>query len=1070
LSKRIEKRNGAPPYVPLWVKSNYSFLEGASHPEELIDRAHAHGLPAMALTDRDGFYGSVRAFVRAKELMEAHAGAPAEVHPPRMILGAQVSVEMERGITPLVLLAEDRRGYGEICQLLSKAHARAEQKGDARATLELVRTHASGVIALPSDAAMLEALAESHASRLYALVARHFEPEEKESEAKLRSMALRVGVETVATVEVLFHDRSRKALSDVLTCIRHGVTLRAAGRLLRQNAEHELVTPAGMARRFKDDLLSVARTLEVAERCTFELGQLRYRYPEEKLPEGFTEKSYLRTLTYEGARVRYPMGIPDEARAQIEKELELVEDLEYGGYFLTMQDVVRACKELNILCQGRGSAANSIVCYCLGITAVDPVRGDLLFERFLSRERAEPPDIDLDIEHERREEVIQYVYERWGRRHSAMVANFIRYRLKSAVRDVGKVLDLPELALDRASKILSRRESIDDDVIREAGLDPKSASTSHLLVLVSQIQDYPRHLSIHPGGFLLGHEPVDTLVPIENATMEKRTVVQWDKQDIEDLGLFKVDLLGLGILSVIHRAFDTLKEHEEIALEIATVPAEDATTYAMVSRGETVGVFQIESRAQMAMLPRLRPRTFYDLVIEVAIVRPGPIQGDMVHPYLRRREGLEPVAFPHPKLERVLGKTLGVPIFQEQVMKLAVAVAGYTPGEADQLRRDMAAWRSKGRIEKHREKLVTRMVEDGIPLEFAERVYKQIQGFGEYGFPESHAASFALLAYVTAWLRCHHPAHFACALLNAWPMGFYHPSTIVDDVKRRGVAVLPIDVRKSAWECTLEAVSKRGWGIRMGLRYVKGLGKREEEALARERVLNEAGEVVSPFRSIAEFVRRMRLSRRALESIAQAGAFDSFGPSGSAEPMDRRAALWEIARLSREEPGGFALDERPRAKKTRFRALSAPETIGWDYRTSLHSARGHPMEGLRPLCEDRGIPEARTVSRMKNGTRVRVAGLVICRQRPGTATGVTFLTLEDETGFVNIVCWRDVFERFELVGKTAAILEVRGRIQSEMNVVHVVAEELFDLGAEITRARVLGETSSTDLEKSRDFH
>ncbi len=1050
-------------YVPLWVKSNYSFLEGASHPEELIDRAHAHGLPAIALTDRDGLYGSVRAFVRGKELNEQHGASPEKAPPPRMILGAQVSVETDTGIVPLVLLAEDRRGYGEICQLLTKAHARAEQKGEARATLELVQAHASGVIALPTDPEMLETLASSHAGRLYALAARHFEPEEKTTEPKLRKVAARIGVETVAAIEVLFHDRMRKSLQDVLTCIRHGVTLREAGRLLRQNAEHELASPEQMHRRFKDDPGAVLRTLEVAERCTFELGQIRYRYPEEKLPEGFTEKSYLRTLTYEGALRRYPRGIPDDARGQIEKELALVLELEYGGYFLTMQDVVRACKELNILCQGRGSAANSIVCYCLGITAIDPVRGDLLFERFLSRERAEPPDIDLDIEHERREEVIQYVYERWGRRHSAMVANFIRYRLKSAVRDVGKVLDLPELALDRASKILSRRESVDDDVIREAGLDPKSPRVSHLLVLVSQIQDYPRHLSIHPGGFILGHEPVDTLVPIENATMEKRTVVQWDKQDVEDLGLFKVDLLGLGILSVIHRAFDTLKAHDEIDLEIATVPAEDATTYSMVSRGETVGVFQIESRAQMAMLPRLRPRTFYDLVIEVAIVRPGPIQGDMVHPYLRRREGVEAVSYPHPKLEQVLGKTLGVPIFQEQVMKLAVAVAGYTPGEADQLRRDMAAWRSKGRIEKHREKLVGRMTLDGIPLEFAERVYRQIEGFGEYGFPESHAASFALLAYVTAWLRCHHPAHFACALLNAWPMGFYHPSTIVDDVKRRGVVVLPIDVRKSAWECSLEAVSQRGWGIRMGLRYVKGLGKREEEALSRERALSESGEVMEPFRSIGDFVRRMRISRRALESIAQAGALDGFGG-------DRRAALWEIARLSREEPGGFALEEKPRGKKTRFRALSASETIGWDYRTSLHSARGHPMEGLRALLEERGMPEARTVSRMKNGTRVRVAGLVICRQRPGTATGVTFMTLEDETGFVNVVCWRDVFERFEVIGKTAAILEVRGKIQSEKSVVHLIAEELVDLGAEITRANVLGETHPADIEKSRDFH
>jgi error-prone DNA polymerase len=757
--------------------------------------------------------------------------------------------------------------------------------------------------------------------------------------------------------------------------------------------------------------------------------------------------------------------VPPEAQEQIERELALIEELEYGGYFLTMWDVVRFCREKNILCQGRGSAANSIVCFCLGITAIDPVRMDLLFERFLSRERAEPPDIDIDIEHDRREEVIQYVYERWGRRRAAMVANLIRYRLKSALRDVGKVLGLPEIALDRASKILSRRDAIDATVIREAGLDPEAPTTRQLLTLAVQIQDYPRHLGVHPGGFLLGSEPVDTLCPVEKATMPGRTVVQWDKQDVEDLGLFKVDLLGLGCLSVIHRAFDTMRDHDEIELEIATVPAEDPTTYAMVSRADTVGVFQIESRAQMSMLPRLAPRTFYDLVIEVAIVRPGPIQGDMVHPYLRRRAGKELVEFPHPKLERVLAKTLGVPIFQEQVMKLAVLCAGYTPGEADQLRRDMAAWRSKGRIERHREKLVGRMIEDGIPEEFAERVFSQIQGFGEYGFPESHAASFALLAYVTAWLKCHHPAHFCCAMLNSWPMGFYHPSTLIDDVKRHGVAVLPIDVKKSRWDCTLEAIPHRGWGIRMGLRYVKGLGVREEQRF--ETALSER-----PFDSLADFVRRVRIPRSMLERLAQAGAFDGFD-------RERRRVLWEIRRLQPEDPADLTIEKHAAPTRVRLPRLGVGETIVWDYRASLHSTRGHPVEELRGLLSARGIPDARTAQRLRHGAPATVAGLVICRQRPGTKTGVTFMTLEDETGFVNVVVWRDVFEKYERVGKTAALLLVRGKVQSEEGVVHVIADELHDLGEELTlaaqreaHARRAKERPVEELlvEKSRDFH
>jgi error-prone DNA polymerase len=1028
------------------VKTNHSFLEGASHPEELVDRAHQLRLPAIAITDRDGMYGIVKAWARGKELADAERSHG----PQRVIVGAEVTVlDPEPDGTPhaglrttgtqpgtrrIVLLATSREGYGRICRLLTLGHARAVRKGLSRVTWDEVRAQcATGVIALAPEARSLAELAG--ALPTYALVTRHLEAHDAAIEDALRAEARRRGVETVAAVEVLYHDRARQPLQDVLTCIRHGVTLATAGTHLRPNAEHELLTPEAMRALFADDPASVDRTIEIAAHCAFDMSQIRYRYPSEKLPAGETEQGWLRALTLDGARRRYPQGIPNDVLAQIERELALIEELDYGGYFLTMWDIVRYCREKNILCQGRGSAANSIVCFCLGITAIDPVRMDLLFERFLSRERAEPPDIDVDIEHERREEVIQYVYERWGRRHSAMVANLIRYRARSALRDVGKALDLPPLMLDHAAKALDPyATSVDAASVRAAGLDPDLPAVRRLLALVGQIQDFPRHLGIHPGGFLLGSEPVDTLVPIEPATMEGRTVIQWDKQDVEDLGLFKVDLLGLGALTVIHRCFDLLREYDEIDLEMATVPAEDPKTYHMISRGDTVGVFQIESRAQMAMLPRLKPHTFSDLVIAIAIVRPGPIQGDMVHPYLRRRAGLEPVTFPHPKLERVLAKTLGVPLFQEQVMKLAIECAGYSGGEADRLRRDMAAWRSKGRIEAHRDRLITRMVADGIPQDYAERVFHQIKGFSEYGFPESHAASFALIAYVTAWLKCHHPAAFTCALLNAWPMGFYRPSTIVEDAKRHGVTVLPIDVRRSKWDCTLEHVPGGArWAVRMGLRYVKGFGVREKEAI--ERAWAEG-----PPRDLPDFVRRTRLSRRAYEALAEAGALAGFG-------LDRRKAIWEVRALAAEVGIPMPLADAPSPRRgAQFRQIDRHEEIAWDYRTSMHSTRGHPMEALREALAARGYPDARSVATMPNGRRIRYAGIVICRQRPETAAGVTFMTLEDETGFVNVVIRRDVFKRFERVGKTASLLEVEGAIQARHGVVHLIAETLRDLG------------------------
>jgi len=868
--------------------------------------------------------------------------------------------------------------------------------------------------------------------RLYAMAARHRRAEDVTHEARLRERAARYGVPVVAATEVLYHTPSRRELQDILTCIRHRVTLDAAGRRTRPNAEHALKPHHLLATLFEDDRAALARTREVADRCSFSLADLRYRYPSERLPDGTTSSEWLRSLTLEGARRRYGGEIPQDVARQIDRELALIDELDYCGYFLTMKEIVRFCGEHGILCQGRGSAANSAVCYCLGITAVDPVRMGLLFERFLSRERNEPPDIDLDIEHDRREEVIQHVYGKYGRSRAAMVANVVRYRPRSAVRDVGKVLGLPETALDRLSKLLPHHGSIEPAVLARAGFDPTLSVHGHLLRGANEILDFPRHLSIHPGGFLLGHEPVSRLVPIENATMPDRTVIQWDKDSLEELGLFKVDLLGLGALNQLHRGFDLLERHYGESWSMATVPPDDTDTFDMICRADTVGVFQIESRAQMAMLPRLKPRTYYDLVVEVSIVRPGPITGGMVHPYLRRRSGEEPVVYAHPSLEPVLKKTLGVPLFQEQVIRLAMAAADYTPGEADQLRRDMAAWRRSGRIERHRDRLVRRMTDKGIEQEFAERVFEQIRGFGEYGFPESHAASFALIAYATAWMRCHYPDVFACSLLNAWPMGFYSPATIVDDAKRHGVEMRPVDVRSSGRECTLEAAppanGRRGrFAVRMGLCYVKGLGRAQALRIERARAEQAYG-------SVEDFVRRTDLDLGSLERLAEAGALAGLEP-------DRRAALWQARGVARRPRPDLALAmDTPTPG---FAELDAFETISWDYRTMSHSPRGHPLAPLREALTARGLPDARGVSAMSDGDRVRYAGLVICRQRPGTASGVVFMTLEDETGFVNLVVWSKVFDKQAILVKTAAFLGVTGKLQVKDGVVHVIAQRFW---------------------------
>jgi error-prone DNA polymerase len=1048
-----------PSYAALWCKSNFSFLEGASHPEELVETAHRLGISALALTDRDGVYGIVRAFVKAREL---------GVH---LITGSQVTVDNElpengeanssRLKTALVLLAEDRAGYANLCQLLTAGRLRSK-KGECAVSLREVCERAPGLLALAGPAHTdgtptvidasgpdtLATLKDAFGDRLYVLAARHLRAEEIDEERRLRAHAGALGLPLVAGNEVLYHSPARRPLQDVLTCIRHGVTVFTAGRLLRPNAEHDLKSPHALSQRFADDPLAVARTLEVAGRCTFSLAELRYRYPSERLPNGLTTATWLRQLTMEGALKRYGGELPAAVATQLEKELSLVEELDYCGYFLTMREVVEFCRHKRILCQGRGSAANSAVCYCLGITAVDPVRMGLLFERFLSRERAEPPDIDLDIEHERREEVIQHVYQKYGRTHAAMVANVIRYRARSAVRDVGKALGLPETGLDRMARLLDLYDGLDAGALDHSGMDPERAQ--HLLRLASEIQEFPRHLSIHPGGFLLGHDPVPTLVPVENGTMDDRTVIQWDKDDVEAVGLFKVDLLGLGALTHLHRTFDLIAKHRDETLSMATLPSADEATFDAICAADTVGVFQIESRAQMSMLPRLRPRNYYDLVIEVSIVRPGPITGGMVHPYLRRRNQEEAIEYPHECLRPVLEKTLGVPLFQEQVMKLAMVAADYTPGEADQLRRDMAAWRKSGRLEQHKERLVSRMEQKGIAREFAERVFKQICGFGEYGFPESHAASFALISYAGSYLKRHYPTEFTCGLLNSLPMGFYSPSTIVEDARRHGVVIRPIDVLHSRWDCTIEPVGEsagEGLALRMGLRFVKGLG--EAEWLAAEAAL-AVGETPTTPRTLEALVRRTHLSEKALTALAEAGAFDGLAPH-------RRQALWQAQGLSRSRPTPLSVDVE---ELPELDPLTTLETINWDYRRSSHSAHGHPLEPLRQELTAQGLPDAQAVARRKDGERIRYAGLVICRQHPGTAAGVTFMTLEDETGFVNLVLWKQVFAEYGLLAKTASFLGVTGRLQVQDNVVHLIAEKLWR--PQLTRVPASG--------GSRDFH
>jgi error-prone DNA polymerase len=1010
-------------YVELRCRSAFSFLRGASLPEDLIDRAAALGHGALALGDRHGVYGAPRFFAAARR-----AGV-------RALVGAEVVVE-DAGA--LWLLVEDRTGYSNLCRLLT-ATAAGRPKGEARATWDRVEEHAAGLHCLAggADGPLAGAGAATHLDRLQGIFAgrlavdvhRHLERDGERLARRLADLAGERGVPVVATNDVHHATPDRRPLLDVLTAVRHGVTLDRAGRLLPANAERHLKSPAEMAALFADRPAAIRHTRRIAERCAFTLADLPYRFPDFPLPPGETPICHLRALTGQGARRRWGTITP-RIRAQLDHELGLIEKLDLAGYFLIVWDLVRFARERGVLCQGRGSAANSAVCYALGITAVDAVAMDLLFERFLSEERGEWPDIDLDLPSgEQREAVIQYVYRRYGARGAGMTATVISYRTRSAVREVGKALGLSLRQVDRLAKLLRAHGWSDhhDELraqLRAGGVDPAAPRIALLVDLVQQLQGLPRHLGQHTGGMVIAAGRLDDVVPLEPATMPGRTVIQWDKDDCADLGLIKVDLLGLGMLQAIEETIPLVREHEGVALDLAHLPPDDPQVYAMLQRADTIGVFQVESRAQMATLPRMRPERFYDLVVEVAIIRPGPIVGKMVHPYLRRRAGREPVTYAHPALEPILRRTLGVPLFQEQLLRMAMAVAGFTAGEAEELRRAMGFKRSVQRMRGIERRLRGGMAARGITGAVQDEIVTSITSFALYGFPESHAASFALIAYASAYLKAHHPAAFACGLLNAYPMGFYHPATLVKDAQRHGVRFLPIDVARSGWKCTLE-----DGAVRIGLRYAAGLRQEAAERLVAAR----------PFASAAEVAQRGGLRRDELDALAHAGALAVFG-------LARRDALWQAAAVERD-PTSLLARVRPPAAPSPLPPMTDWEETAADYGTTGLTVGPHVMTYLRPALAARGVLATADLQRVRDGAAVRVAGHVIVRQRPGTAKGMCFLTLEDETGTANAFLTPPLFERWRLLLNTSPLLEVGGRLEHRDGVTHVRALHLARLAA-----------------------
>ena len=1017
----------APGYAELHCLSAFSFGRGASVARELFARAKDLGYEALAITDECTLAGIVRALEASRE-----SGL-------KLIVGSEMRIE---GGPKLVLLVADRDGYPALCRLVTVARRRAP-KGGYRLLREDFEALDDGLLALwlpdpadPADAATHDRdahwLRALFPGRLWIGVGLHRGPGDHTRLQALRALGERHALPLVAAGDVHMHERRRRALQDVLTATRHRCTVAEAGWRLFPNGERHLRTRQALSAIHPPDLL--AETLQVAARCTFDLAQLRYTYPRELVPEGETPTTWLRRLVEDGARWRWPAGVSDKAQALIEHELALIAELGYESYFLTVHDIVAFARGQGILCQGRGSAANSIVCYALGVTEIDPALMGMLFERFLSRERNEPPDIDIDFEHERREEVIQYVFDRYGRERAALTAVAISYRGRSAVRDVARALGLPPDQIDQLARTMDRwgGEAPLPEHLRERGFDPETPVMRRLVSLTCQLLDFPRHLSQHPGGFVISEHPLHTLVPVENAAMDGRTVIQWDKDDLDVLGLLKVDCLALGMLTAVRKTLDMLRDTGAGHYTMATIPQEDKPTYAMISAADTVGVFQIESRAQMAMLPRLQPGTFYDLVIEVAIVRPGPIQGDMVHPYLRRRRGEEPVEYP-PALKHVFERTLGVPLFQEQVMQMAIVAAGYTPGESDQLRRSMAAWKRHGGLEPHRERLMAGMLANGYTREYGERIFGQIKGFGSYGFPESHAASFALITYVSCWLKCHHPAAFAASVINSMPMGFYTPDQLLQDARRHGITVRPVDARYSDWDCSLEFPGgdpAQPPAIRIGLRLVKGFAEDTAHRLSAVRRMRA-------FADVEDLCRRANLDRRHQSLLADAGALK--GLAGH-----RHRARWAVAGV--EPQLALFAGAAPTAEAAVVLPPPSPaQDMQADYALVGTTLGRHPLSFLRRALAARRCRRSSELEALPDGRPVRIAGLVRLRQRPQTASGVTFLTLEDEDGMVNVVVWRDLAERQRRVLLESRLMQVEGRIERKDGVQHLLAHRLDQL-------------------------
>jgi error-prone DNA polymerase len=1075
-------------FAELSAMTNFSFLRGASHPEEMVARAAELGLAGIGIADRNTLAGVVRAHVFARENKAA-------MEETRVAPGARLA--FMDGAPDVLAYPKDRAAYGRLCRILTAGNLRAP-KGECWLRMEDLLEHSEGlqVVALPPTSPCDRGGEDKRSGGIKRLAARdpssgpsgHLLPQgEKRALARLReafgprlwigasltygedmrgglarraALTRKLGAPLIATNDALMHAPERRALADVVACIREGVTLAVAGRLTQANAERHLKAPSEMARLFAEAPQAIEETIRFLEGLSFSLDELAHCYPEE-LREGYaTPQAALEAFALEGARARYPEGVPERTREALKHELALIAALDYAPYFLTVHDIVRFARTRGILCQGRGSAANSAVCFCLGITEVDPARFDLLFERFVSPERNEPPDIDVDFEHERREDVIQYIYKRYGRERAGLAAAVATYRTRSAIRETAKVFGLSDDVITALNGTAWGHDSvpIGEDRVRSAGLDAADPTLALALRMAEELTGFPRHLTQHSGGFVITRDRLDEVAPIMNAAMEDRTTIEWDKDDLDALGLLKIDVLALGMLTALSKGFDLLDKHYGQRLTLATLPPEEPQVYAMIQRADTIGVFQIESRAQMSMLPRLKPANFYDLVIEVAIVRPGPIQGDMVHPYLRRRQGLEDVVYPSRELEAVLNKTLGVPLFQEQAMKIAIVAAGFTPSEADRLRRAMATFRRVDTIQTFQHKMVEGMTARDYDRDFAERCFHQIEGFGEYGFPESHAASFALLVYASCWMKCRYPDVFAAAMLNSQPLGFYAPAQLVRDAREHGVEVREVDVNLSDWDCTLELSSPSGRGIgdaglhprhasmirdirtthavRLGLRQI--IGVREDDM----RRLVERRE--QAYDSVRDLWLRGGLSSAALERLADADAFRSLG-------LDRRQALWAVRGLDRvgdQDDLPLFSASRPE-RETEPDAKLPPMPLGAhvveDYRRLSLSLKAHPASFMRARLAQRGILRSKALPKVKSGERVTVAGLVLVRQRPGTAKGVIFMTLEDETGVANIIVWPKAFERLRAIVLGARFVAVTGKLQSEQGVIHIVADRMEDL-------------------------